>query len=413
MSTSRIASDRLVLYAAHHHRSLLPALSHHGVERRPCGTIATSFVCAQRALVLLRPSSPFASAGRPRLRCAMPMPVTAIRRLVPSILEATLICLVSSLTDVLSSRPAAVFPLPPTRLPAIFSGAYSRMLEGSSMKGALAPGLLLHEIRLYVSTARRPSRFTSGATTHPVHEYGYAITPFLHLRPRASRTSQALFITRFVNAWGSKYQFPCLTSRRIPALADVLKPYSCGSGQTDRNVEDTSMEKSSSPRPVPSICRVDVYLRRGPPAPRTGGICRRDSLARPSSQSGRYAATLVIGMPALHIIRHASKTEHQLSTYIAQNSLTVRVAITATANEHCTASFEALPSRLLFYERVRDTTTFFASSSPSTQLPLLARLSPLKSKLGTRNNYPRKMNSRQPGDSILGWKIMIKYGPNP
>ncbi|KAJ6523052.1 hypothetical protein B0H19DRAFT_1202220 [Mycena capillaripes] len=63
------------------------------------------------------------------------MPFTAIRRLqiLPPIFEVTLICLASSLADVLSSRPAAFVPLPHTRLPAIVSAAYSRMPEGSPM----------------------------------------------------------------------------------------------------------------------------------------------------------------------------------------------------------------------------------------------------------------------------------------
>ncbi|KAJ6540663.1 hypothetical protein B0H19DRAFT_1269213 [Mycena capillaripes] len=48
---------------------------------------------------------------------AMPMPFSAIRRLLPSIIVATLIGLASSLADVLSLRPAAFFSFTPTRLP--------------------------------------------------------------------------------------------------------------------------------------------------------------------------------------------------------------------------------------------------------------------------------------------------------
>ncbi|KAJ6523051.1 hypothetical protein B0H19DRAFT_653670 [Mycena capillaripes] len=56
-----------------------------------------------------------------------------------------------------------------------------------------------------------------------------------------------------------------------------------------------------------------------------------------------------------------------IAIYVAQDSLAVRVAITATVNER-RPSFEARSSHLLFSERVRDTTTFLISPSPSNAI---------------------------------------------
>ncbi|KAJ6540687.1 hypothetical protein B0H19DRAFT_1176055, partial [Mycena capillaripes] len=92
------------------------------------------------------------------------MPFTAIRRLqiLPPIFEVTLICLASSLADVLSSRPAAFVPLPHTRLPAIVSAAYSRTLEGSSVASASLFPLPFDRLsHMYASTVHTQWQYSS------------------------------------------------------------------------------------------------------------------------------------------------------------------------------------------------------------------------------------------------------------
>ncbi|KAJ6523045.1 hypothetical protein B0H19DRAFT_653604 [Mycena capillaripes] len=91
------------------------------------------------------------------------------------------------------------------------------------------------------------------------------------------------------------------------------------------------------PRPVPSIFRVDVYLRRGPSAPLFAGICRRDSLARPSSQSATLSAHVPLAIreklprmgansPYLFFWQTSAATLHLKGICLVYASMTVAVS---------------------------------------------------------------------------------------
>jgi hypothetical protein len=183
---------------------------------------------------------------------------------------------------------------------------------------------------------------------------------------------------------------------------------------------------------------VDVSLRRNPTAPLTAGICRRDSLARPSSRSGTsyfvpgvrqvsfrshtrprqsddtipclshvppalsrevaadgYVLTVsffsvrifdlsiglffVVSKEILHLPQSTAGPRQNIKTLLetlllslsppradaldhlfTQNSLTVRVAITVTANVCCRPSFQVCSSRLLLC----DPTVFRSAITP-------------------------------------------------
>ncbi|KAJ6523001.1 hypothetical protein B0H19DRAFT_1277086 [Mycena capillaripes] len=299
-----------------------------------------------------------------------------------------------------------------------------------------------------MSTALRASRFTSGATTHPVHEYGYAIAPFLHLRPRASRTSQALFITRFVNAWGSKrYLTLMLQVLRYPFPYTILegrtKPEKRRARRNEGRADYTSfillLTRPSPARPglsplfvVWTSTSVAALLRLAPAA----FVAEIHLLVRLPSQVSTFSAHVPLAISrevaadgckltlsfwgdvcqpsSLRYLHRpqspASEKEHQ------QNLLAVRVAITATANEHRPLSFESGSSRLLFYERVRDTTPSSPHLPHPLEMPLLAGLSPLKFKLDTRSarskgtraspetryyGYPAHIGIGQPSMSLV------------
>ncbi|KAJ6540649.1 hypothetical protein B0H19DRAFT_1269202 [Mycena capillaripes] len=324
----------------------------------------------------------------------MPMPFSAIRRLLPPV--------VGVVRRLRSASP------PPSQM---FSAVYSRALKAALMTGPLAPGGLYTAQSLHAPVGFQVVDDTYLWVSIPV--------AYLAANSRSCQCAKTLYL-RF---W-----------------ANIRKR---------RRDEHGGMKLHIAPRPVPSICRVDVYLRRGPTAPLTAHICRRDSLAHPSSRSARprhsddtlrslshsapVAAILSAHVPlaisrefaadgckfplsflsapvssstlasaqscsfafseedicqgsslrCLHRPQSAvSKTEHQVSRLespslsfpecsaicIAQNSLTVRVAIIATTNQRRPLSFESGSFPLLFSERVRDTTTFFASSSPSTSI---------------------------------------------
>ncbi|KAJ6540698.1 hypothetical protein B0H19DRAFT_333087 [Mycena capillaripes] len=201
----------------------------------------------------------------------MPMPFSAIRRLLPSIIEATLICLASSLPDLLSLRPAAFFSFTPTRLPAILSVAYSRALKAAPVTSPLAPGRLLLDIgplfRMYLSTMCTQGQYSSLSQIQKYHR-PFPSSPSSCFTPIAEAVHRAVpsRVGGVLGAWMIltvgyhvsllphrryltlilqvlRYTVPCLTLRRIPALADALKSYRYDYGRAGDTGEGTNMNK--------------------------------------------------------------------------------------------------------------------------------------------------------------------------